>query len=146
MLCSIISLHFFNVSAAIADTAENVRKLTAPAKKPALLLPNETAKLSFDFGEFKASVTASGEMRVKGWVSHSRVRCADYAVGLRFGQGERACTNVKWLTDPIYLSFKRHCNSAKLEHDGFETDPAIKADFSKITCAQRLLRCSGVCN
>jgi len=124
----------------------NIKQLTAIAKKPSVIYPNDTPRLGFDFGDFEATLNKKGKMTVKGWVSHSRLRCGNYSVGLRFGQGEHGCTNVKWLTEAKYLTHKTQCNKAKLEHDGFEIGEKESLVFDKVSCGQLLIRCSGACN
>lgn len=135
-----------SLAGAQQNEKETVTRLTAMAKKPAVILPNDKPRLEFDFGDIKATLNKDGDMTVKGWVSHVRLRCANYSIGLRFGQGEQGCTNVRWLTEEKYLTFQTQCNSAKMEHNGFETGDAEAAQFDQVTCAERLLRCSGVCN
>jgi hypothetical protein len=135
-----------NMSLSTAADDAKITRLTAMAKKPSVILPNDVPKLDFDFGDIQATLKKNGEITVKGWVNHSRIRCGNYSIGLRFGQGEHACTNVKWLTDVRYLTFQKQCNSARVEHNGFEIGQAEAAQFDKITCAQRLIRCMGACD
>lgn len=134
------------LSLGYAQDNENITRISAIAKKPSVILPNDKPKLEFDFSGFKATLRSNGEMSVEGAVSHSRIRCANYAVGLRFGHGNPACTNVEWLTEDVYLTSKRHCNSARLEHSGFMVNETIGARVGEITCAQRVLRCTGACD
>lgn len=124
---------------------EKVRTTTARAQQPGFVLPTDKKKLEFDFWDIKATVDEDGNASVEGPIKHIGLLCGTYAIGLQLGQGEYACTNVKWLTDPVYITSHRHCNNATLIHKGGMNVEQFKSFFSKVTCAKRLIRCTGVC-
>ena len=104
-------------------------------------------RLDFDFrtGESTAWLNDSGDFHVHGWLPHRSLLCATYRMGVRFGVGAPGCLNVKWVSDPIYVTSQYQCNGARVEHDGGDAAPEIGAQIAKITCAERVVRCSGSC-
>jgi len=104
-------------------------------------------RLDFDFrtGESTAWLNADGDFHLHGWVPHRGLLCATYQMGVRFGIGAPSCLNVEWITDPVYVTSQFQCNGARVEHDGGGGSPDIGAQIAKITCAERVIRCSGSC-
>jgi hypothetical protein len=104
-------------------------------------------RLDFDFrtGESTAWLNGNGDFHVHGWLLHRSLLCATYRMGVRFGIGAPGCLNVEWVSDPVYVTSHYQCNGARVEHDGGDTAPAIGAQIGKITCAERVVRCSGSC-
>ena len=104
-------------------------------------------RLDFDFrtGESTAWLNAHGDFLWHGWVSHRALLCATYQMGVRFGIGAPGCLNVEWISDPVYVTSQIQCNGARVEHDGGGGAPDIGARIAKITCAERVIRCSGSC-
>ena len=105
-------------------------------------------RLDFDFraGESSAWLNADGDFHVHGWVAHRGLLCANYRMGMRFGIGAPGCLNVEWMSDPVYVTSQYQCNGAHVEHEGGDDAPEIGAQIEKITCAERVIRCSGSCN
>jgi hypothetical protein len=122
-----------------------VYSTTAVARKSPWVQAGAPGRLDFGFADFEASLDEKGDWSVKGPVRHGYLACATYQVGVRFGTGEPGCTNVEWLTPPLYATSERHCNHAGRDHAGGGTNPELAADFARITCAQRLIRCTGRC-
>jgi hypothetical protein len=104
-------------------------------------------RLDFDFrtGESSAWLNRNGDFHVHGWIRHGSLLCATYSMGIRFGVGAPGCLNVEWISEPVYVTSQYQCNSARLEHDGGESLPAIGAQIAKISCAQEIIRCIGSC-
>lgn len=121
------------------------RKL-AEARKSVQWTPKaESARVDFDFGGITAWLRADGNWYTEGWVNHGALRCGTYRLGIRFGTGKPGCSNVTWLTEPRFVTHRKHCNSARLRHAGGDEDLSIKTDFSRITCAERVIKCTGTC-
>ena len=101
----------------------------------------------FDFGRNvgKAWLAERGELRIETWIQHRGLLCATYEVGIRFGRGEPACTDVDWLAPVHWLTSRRQCNNAAVQHTGVDTDEHMVAVFDQVTCAQRVVRCTGNC-
>ncbi len=118
----------------------------AEARKSAEWMPKAgSARVDFDFGDITAWLRADGNWYTEGWVNHGALRCATYQLGMRFGAGSPGCSNVTWLTEPRFVTRQKHCNGARLRHVGGDEDLSIKADFNRITCAERIIKCTGTC-
>ena len=104
-------------------------------------------RLDFDFraGESTAWLNADGDFHLHGWVPHRGLLCATYHMGVRFGIGAPGCLNVEWISDPVYVTSQFQCNGARVEHTGGDTAPDIGAQIARISCAERVIRCSGSC-
>lgn len=104
-------------------------------------------RLDFDFraSESTAWLNADGDFHLHGWVPHRSLLCATYKMGVRFGIGAPGCLNVEWISDPVYVTSQVQCNGARVEHDGGGGAPEIGAQIAKISCAERMIRCSGSC-
>jgi len=108
--------------------------LTGPAKK------------DFRFNALKLWLNNEGDWIIEGQVRHIGLQCASYEIGVRFGAGDPGCTNVEWLMEPLYVTNKRQCNNSVVQHTGGEQGSFIKQDFARVSCAERFIRCRGVCN
>jgi hypothetical protein len=133
---------------AAADCAadETTRSATAPARRigaeSVVLKPQ---RLEFNFGRGTASLSPKGEWTVEGRVNHNGLLCAEYSVGVRFGIGKPDCSNVTWLTKVTYVTSQRQCNNATLDHTGGDVQPRLADSFAQISCAERVVRCTGLC-
>jgi len=136
-----------NVLADTADKKTTIKRYTATASKPSgLLMPGEK-KLQFKFSNSEISgwVRQNGEWYIEGLISHNNFFCADYSLGMRFGEGHPGCIDVKWLTEEQYATREKQCNNVSMNHSGYQTNAEIGKIFDKITCAQGLLKCVGSC-
>lgn len=131
------------------DEDPAIRRANAPAVPAiAITADGKTDRLEFNFGRNrgKSWLARKGELYVETWVQHSGLFCATYEVGVRFGHGEPGCANVQWLAPARYVTSRRQCNNALVEHVGVDTEYQLRADFDQVTCAQRMIRCvSGSC-
>lgn len=124
------------------------RKLSAVAENPGWM-PGEKAILNFEFDkedELSGWVRQSGEWHLEGWIKHNSLRCGTYRLGMRFGKGGPACSNIKWITETKYASKRTQCNQTKMHHSGFESNTEISELYDEITCAQLVIQCTGICN
>lgn len=122
--------------------------VTAPARPTySLEAKPQINRLDFDFrsGESRAWLNDKGEFHVTGWVHHRNLLCATYRMGVRFGIGAPGCLNVQWISDPLYVTSVYQCNSARVQHDGGDSSPEMGARIGSISCAERVIRCSGAC-
>ena len=71
--------------------------------------------------------------------------CVLSPLGLRFGVGSPGCLNVEWITEPRLVTTEVQCNDARIEHRGGDTDPALGKRLARITCGERVVRCTGNC-
>jgi hypothetical protein len=102
-------------------------------------------KLDFNFGDFKAWARKKGGWQIEGWIHHEGLVCGTYYVGVRFGAGNPGCDNVQWFSDPKIVSQREHCNSAGRLHQGGDIEFPFADRFAQITCAERIVRCTGNC-
>lgn len=104
-------------------------------------------RLDFDFraGDSHAWINDGGDFQVSGWIKHSGLWCATYRMGVRFGVGSPGCLNVDWITGPMFVTTELQCNDARVEHSGGDTDAGLGNNIAIITCAERVVRCTGSC-
>ena len=102
-------------------------------------------QLDFKFANAKATLRQNGYIFIEGTVTHKGLLCGTYSGGIRFGKGNPGCVDVKWLTDPVYLTSHKQCNNAMLPHSGAGVDSYAAENFNEITCGQFLLKCKGIC-
>jgi hypothetical protein len=134
--------------AAGQDLAPEERGVTAPSQPTySVSSPPAINRLDFDFrvDETRAWLNEGGDFQISGWVKHNGLRCATYRTGLRFGVGAPGCLNVKWISEPHFITSEFQCNGARVQHAGGDTVPAMGARIGDITCAERVVSCSGNC-
>jgi len=104
-------------------------------------------RLDFDFrtGDSHAWINDEGTFQVTGWIKHNGLLCATYRMGVRFGAGSPGCLNVEWITEPLFVTFERQCNDARVEHTGGDDDASLGKQLAAITCAERVVHCAGHC-
>jgi hypothetical protein len=118
----------------------------APARPSVSITPDgRHQRLEFDFGRNRGSgwLARNGEMLIDTWVQHRGLFCAEYEVGLRFGVGLPGCTGVRWVSGVRWLARRDQCNNAIVNQIGGDTDETLAAAFETITCAERIVQCSG---
>lgn len=124
------------------------RGVTAPGT-PAYSLdsPPRINRLDFDFriDETRAWLNDAGDFQLSGWIKHNGLLCATYRMGVRFGIGAPGCLNVKWITETRYVTREVQCNGARMQHLGGDGDSEVGALVGRITCAERVISCSGTC-
>ena len=90
-------------------------------------------------------INAAGEWHFSGLVSHGRLRCGVYEVGIQLGRGARGCLQTEWLTPSQFATRRRQCNSATVNHSGDGTLEVSPEQVGTATCVRVLVRCSGTC-
>jgi hypothetical protein len=135
------------VLAATEGAAQTTYNRTSAPARPVgsasvVLKPTQ---INFDFGGTTTSLGPNGDWTIKALVSHRGLLCATYSVGIRYGIGSPGCSNVVWLTDVTYATEQRQCNNAAVYHAGGDVQPKLVDSFARITCAERVVRCSGIC-
>ena len=124
------------------------RGVTAPAQPSySVSTPPVVNRLDFDFriDETRAWLNGAGDFQVTGWVKHAGLLCATYRTGLRFGIGAPGCLNVNWVTEPYFVTSEFQCNGARVQHAGGDTVPEVGEQVGRISCAERVVTCSGNC-
>jgi hypothetical protein len=140
-----LAIAVLSVSISPAAIASEQRA-QAPAMYPNVQMEGfELQRKNFRFGEFTGWLKRDGTWHIEGPVRHNGLLCGTYEVGMRFGVGERECTNVQWISEVTFVTSLSQCNDAERPHSGTEIDESLKGQFDGITCAERVIRCTGTC-
>ncbi len=123
----------------------NTRSVQARAYPAAQAGAAGPARLDFLFGDTRGWLDSDGVWNASADVTHRGLLCATYELGVRFGAGEPGCNNVQWLGAVRYVTAERQCNNATVRQSGGDKQPELARDFSRITCAERVIRCTGNC-
>lgn len=110
------------------------------------LLPGAAAgERTFRGRDVQGGLDASGRWRIRGQITHPRLLCASYQLGLRFGSSDGDCADAQWRTDTALLPSRRQCNNATLIHDGEGTLGLAPEALSALNCVLVTVRCTGTC-
>jgi hypothetical protein len=133
-------------AAAMADDWQVVSRSTA-AVRPSLVFTTDpkAARIDFNAFDFSGFLLGDGSWQVSSPVTHQGLVCGTYEVGVRFGAGNPGCTDVRWLSEPMFIGSRRQCNESTVDHVGGETTPRLGSQLPSITCVERVLRCVGNC-
>ncbi len=127
-------------------SAEELRNLSVEARSIGDLGGLQEAREEFDFGDTKAWLREDGYWQIEGFISHNSGFCGTYELGIQFGSGSPGCSNAEWLSAPMFVTQHRQCNGASKLHKGGNISLLAQERFKTITCAQRVIRCSGKCS
>lgn len=105
----------------------------------------QPVKLDFDFGDFKAWARRDGSWNAEGTVQHRGLLCGTYTLLLRVGHGNPGCVDVQWFREPVSVASVQRCNNAPGILSGGNLEFRDAARFDEITCAERIISCSGNC-
>jgi hypothetical protein len=122
-------------------TAQTIRQVDRP------LLPaaGDLGGRVFDGGFARGTLGDDGSWRLRGDITHSRLRCGRYRLGVRFGTGDASCTKVDWRTELLTTPERPQCNAATLIHSGGGTLKLSPDARRSLNCARVVVRCAGVC-
>jgi len=145
-----ISTHALLLSAlsfgALDALADVTRRSTSQAMQSGVQYDGMgPAQKSFNFSAAKATLNKLGEWVIEGTIKHNGLLCGDYEVGMRFGIGAESCENVDWLTSEEYVATYTLCNNAVMPFRGMMQAPVLAEQYGVINCAERVVRCSGIC-
>lgn len=119
-----------------------IRALELPLQPPRLIVQGEPSRWTFQDFNVSGWVDEDGFWHIRSEISHGRIRCATYDVGIQLGKGLPGCSNVRWLSNVEHASRIRHCNSATRIHSGggrfFDTSLVQAAN-----CVRVVVRCEG---
>ncbi len=122
------------------------QRAQAPAMMPNVQVQGfEIQRKNFRFGEFTGWLKRDGTWHIEGPVRHRGLLCGTYEVGMRFGVSKMECTDVQWISGVTFVTSEYQCNDAERPHSGTEIDDSLAGQFEGITCAERVIRCSGTC-
>ena len=138
--------------AAVTTTAVADDASEAPLGRTAVARPaaewnkdGKPVKLEFDFGDFKAWARRDGSWNAEGTVQHRGLQCGTYTLSLRVGRGNPGCTDVQWFGEPRAVASVQLCNNAPGPLTGGSNEFRDAARFDEISCAERVIRCTGNC-
>ena len=138
--------------AAVTTTAVADDASEAPLGRTAVARPaaewnkdGKPVKLEFDFGDFKAWARRDGSWNAEGTVQHRGLQCGNYTLSLRVGRGNPGCTDVQWFGEPRAVASVQLCNNAPGPLTGGNNEFRDAARFDEISCAERVIRCTGNC-
>ncbi|HED17317.1 MAG TPA: hypothetical protein ENI64_10960 [Gammaproteobacteria bacterium] len=117
----------------------------AVSKNMHMAMPGDPRSHEFAFGQGKVLLDASGGWTVDAWIHHAGLFCGTYRIGVQFGVGTQGCQGVSWLEQPVFVTRHKQCNNAITHHSGFGETPGLADQFKDISCARRIVRCSGKC-
>jgi len=106
---------------------------------------SQAQKKSFADNDTEGWLQQNGDWYIKGMVTHTRLRCATYQLGIQLGKGSPACLNVEWLTDIHYGTMERQCNSSPVQHIGGGSMPELQHLLQQATCVRVAVKCTGTC-
>ena len=135
---------FFSAHLSADEAVE--KKYSAVARKSVDFgVGAQPQKTEFKFDSATAWLRENGAFHVDAEIKHGSLLCGTYEVGVRFGIGQPACTNVSWLSTTQFVSKRKQCNHAWMAHQGSGTDTELVGDVELVTCAQLVIRCTGKC-
>lgn len=131
---------------ALAEEKVVERKYSAVARKSVDFgVGAEPQKTEFKFDSASAWLRENGSFKIEAEIKHNALLCGTYEVGIRFGIGKPACTNVSWLSKTQFISKRKQCNHAWMVHQGSGKDMDLVGDVDLITCGQLVVKCTGKC-
>jgi hypothetical protein len=122
-----------------------VRTSNLPLSTSATTIDGKISHKTFQSSGISGRVDSTGFWELRALVSHGRLRCGVYQVGMQLGSGNRGCSEVRWLTDVEYVTRERHCNSASRIHTGDGRFPDARERFPVLTCVRVVVRCERNC-
>lgn len=144
MLLVLFCATFFSTALLADDTVE--KKYSAVARKSVDFgVGAQPQKTEFKFDSASAWLRENGTFKVEAEIKHGSLLCGTYEVGVRFGIGKPACSNVSWLSETRFVTKRKQCNHAWMAHQGTGTDPELVGDVDLVTCGQLVIRCTGKC-
>ena len=146
VILNLVALLLINFSAIASDPDVPVAGRTTIARQAAEWNSDgKPVKLDFDFGDFKAWARRDGSWNAEGTVQHRGLMCATYTLLLRVGHGNPGCMDVHWFREPVPVASTQVCNNAPAMLSGGNLEFRDAARFDEITCAERIISCSGTC-
>ena len=122
--------------------ARAVRVMDLPLQPPKIVVEGEPVRWTFSDFNVSGWLDENGNWQIHSEVSHGRIRCATYQIGVQLGKGLPACNNFQWLTGVEFAPQVRHCNSATRIHKGGGRYTDMEA-VASATCARIVVRCEG---
>ena len=113
-----------------------------PASRPG---GEQVPTRKFQRGDTRGWIRETGAWNIRAAVTHPRLRCATYETGIQLGAGNRACSDVGWLSNVEFGTRQTQCNNATAIHAGGGELAAMRNIFATSTCVRVVTRCEGAC-
>ena len=113
-----------------------------PASRPG---GEQVPAREFQRGDTLGWIRKTGAWNIRAAVTHPRLRCATYETGIQLGAGNRACSEVRWLTNVEFATRQTQCNNATAVHAGGGKSAEAGGAFGSSTCVRVVTRCTGAC-
>lgn len=142
LLLLILGMH------AIAAQADSyTRRAESPAQYPRIQYDGAApSQKSFNFSASKATLNKLGKWSIEGTLKHNGLLCGDYEIGMRFGIGkEEGCIDAEWVSGDQFVAQYTLCNNAVMPYKALMEEPVLAENFERISCAERVIRCVGIC-
>jgi len=127
------------------DSPRVVNQVDLPLAPSSNKAAEQATAKRFRLRDTRGSIQESGAWRIAVPVSHARLRCATYETGIQLGEGDPACSEVRWLTDLEVGTRQTQCNAATVIHSGGGESAAIKDSVAAANCVRVVTRCDGPC-
>lgn len=124
------------------DASRVVRQVAMPLRKVDVPQGSDAV---FEAAWVNGTLAADGGWRLRADVPHPRLMCARYEVGVRFGTGNRDCSEFTAQTPLNFGPQRRQCNGATLIHSSRGTLSLPAAEQRRLNCAEVRIRCRGAC-
>ena len=123
------------------------KRAESPAQYPRIQYDGAAApQKSFNFSASKATLNQQGEWAIEGTLKHNGLLCGDYEIGMRFGIGkEEGCIDTEWVSANQFVAQYTLCNNATMPYKAMMQEAALAESFDRISCAERIIRCVGIC-
>jgi hypothetical protein len=146
LLTAVVVAAGLPVAPAVADEWQVMNRNTV-AVRPGIAFTTDpkAARIDFRTFDFSGYLLGDGTWQLSSPVTHRGLICGTYEVGVRFGVGHPGCTDVAWLSEPMFIGSRSQCNASTVDHVGGETTPRLGSQLPSITCVERVLRCAGNC-
>ena len=128
-----------------AAQARSIRTSNLPLSTSATTIDGRISHKTFQSSGVSGRVDSTGFWELRTLVSHGRLLCGVYEVGMQLGSGNQGCSEVRWLTDVEYVTRERQCNSAARIHTGGGRFQDARERFPILTCVRVVVRCEGNC-
>ena len=83
-----------------AAQAQIVRTVELPLAPPSTTIAGQPSNKVFQATGTSGWVDSTGVWQIRSEVSHSRLRCGVYEIGMQLGRGSPRCSAVRWVTEP----------------------------------------------
>jgi hypothetical protein len=129
----------------VSETSRIVGILDLPLTPAPASGASQPATKEFQGRDTRGWIREPGTWSISTAVTHTRLRCATYEMGIQLGQGNADCSDVRWLSPVQFGTRQTHCNIATLIHSGGGKLATRRDAFEASNCVRVVTRCNGAC-